>query len=73
MELKIQELHQYNSLVELGVAPAIMCPRDDNHMRTLPWLDDKDRVCQKCFACNTKIFFSQQQVEGLRKVISGNL
>ena len=73
MELTIQELHQYNSLVEVGMAAAIECPINQDHMRTLPWLDENDRVCQKCFACNTKIFFSQNQADGLRKVILGNL
>lgn len=70
MEITIQELHEYNNLVELGVVPAIPCPKDEIHMRTLPWLDEADRVCQKCFACNTKIFLGQEKVEVIKFLIS---
>jgi len=69
MEITIQELHKYNSLVEVGIAPEIKCPMDENHMRTLPWLDEKDRVCQKCFACGTKIFLGQDKVRVIKLLI----
>jgi hypothetical protein len=70
MEITIQELHKYNSLVELGVVPAIPCPINSEHLRTIPWLDEEDRVCQKCLACNSKVFLGQKNIEMIKLLIS---
>ena len=69
MEITIQELHKYNSLVEVGVVPAIPCPKDSAHMRTLPWLDENEKVCQICFACNTKLFLGQDKVKLIKYLV----
>ena len=60
----------YNSLIETGTVPPIPCPINSDHMRTLPWIDEKDRVCQKCWACNTKIFLSQKKVDVIKLLIN---
>jgi hypothetical protein len=70
MEITIQELHKYNSLVETGTVPPIPCPLDENHVRTLPWVDEEDKVCQKCLACNAKIFLGQKNVTMIKLLIS---
>jgi hypothetical protein len=70
MEITIQELHRYNNLVEIGIVPPIQCPMDLNHIRTLPWLDEEDRVCQRCFACNTKIFLGQEKIRVIKLLIN---
>ncbi len=70
MEITIQELHRYNNLVETGIVPPIQCPMDLNHIRTLPWLDEEDRVCQRCFACNTKIFLGQEKIRVIKLLIN---
>ena len=69
MQITIQELHKYNSLVEEGLVPPILCPKDESHMRTLPWMDSDDKVCQKCFGCNTKIFLSQDAETAIKVLI----
>lgn len=70
MEITIQELHKYNSLVETGTVPPIPCPINSDHMRTLPWLDENDMVCQKCLACNTKVFLGQKNIAMIKLLIS---
>lgn len=70
MEITIQELHKYNLLVETKTVPEIPCPKDSTHMRTLPWVDENDRVCQKCWACNTKLFLSQRDIGMIKLLIS---
>lgn len=70
MEITIQELHKYNLLVETDTVPSIPCPLDSEHMRTLPWVDEKDRVCQKCWACNTKLFLNDEKIKMIKFLIS---
>lgn len=69
MKITIQELHAYNNLVSEGRAPEIPCVLNQEHMRTLPWLDEKDRVCQICLACDTKIFLSQEAEQTVKYYI----
>jgi hypothetical protein len=69
MEITIQELHKYNSLVEVGIVPAIPCPINSDHMRTLPWVDEDERVCQKCWACNSKVFLGQNKIRVIKFLI----
>lgn len=69
MKITIQELHAYNKLVELGVAPPIECPINSEHMRTLPWMTEDERVCQRCLACETKVFLSQEAVDVIKLLI----
>jgi hypothetical protein len=73
MEITIQELHKYNSLVEDGLVPPILCILDETHMRTTPWVDEKDRVCQKCWACGTKIFLGQERADVIKLLIYKNI
>lgn len=70
MEITIQELHNYNSLVELNAVPSIPCPINEDHMRTTPWVDEEGNVCQKCWACNTKIFLGQKKIEVIKFLIN---
>lgn len=70
MEITIQELHAYNHLVTLGSVPEIPCPKDENHMRTLPWVTEDGRVCQRCFACETKVFLGQEKIGVIKLLIN---
>jgi hypothetical protein len=70
VEITIQELHKYNLLVETGTVPPIPCPINPEHMRTLPWVDEDDKVCQKCFACNSKVFLGQKNIGVIKLLIT---
>lgn len=69
MEITILELHAYNKLMEEGAVPPILCPLDPEHMVTTPWVDEKERACQKCWACGTKKYLSQRQVDEIRLLL----
>lgn len=70
MSITIQELHKYNSLVELKAVPAIECPLDSEHMRTIPWEDENGRVYQRCLACESKLFLSQSAIDTIKLLIN---
>ena len=65
----MQELHAYNKMAQLGLAPEFACPVDDLHGEIVPWLDDEDNIYLWCIYCNAKVFLGSEKEEHIKRFI----
>ena len=67
--ITIQELHRYNSLVDMELAPGVLCKIDPEHGRMNTWVNEKDEPCFWCFGCNLKYYPSLADIQYIKNLL----
>lgn len=71
MELRIQEVHYYNDLVNKGFAEKISCPMDETDI-VISKLDEKNEVFFYCISCKTSFYPGINLIEKIKAYIQAS-